>query len=234
MTSTKTAPKVVNCYYCGARIKQERDLIEKKIPLAVKGGTRMYRRKFHIECISEYLNTMDVEKETKEENKDWDKCYEFFKGLLDIDEGKKLDQHAVLRILGLRLGTYVPNGTNVRGLKRGYTFDTILNSMKFSAGDIRKSFGTLSFKNQKHKIDYAMKIVTSNINFIDNKMEAKVKAERKLDGTTIVIREEESLPTYSNKSTQSDSEKQVQDVLSQFSKQIEKKGELDELESLFV
>ena len=141
----------------------------------------MYTRKFHIWCVSEFVGNLEVEKDTQEENSEWEKCYEYFKVLLGIPEGKNLDQHATLRILGLRVGTYVPNGSNVRGISRGYDFETILMALKFSAGAVKKAFGTMQFKDQKHKIDYAMKIVTNNINFVSSKVEAKRWADIQLE-----------------------------------------------------
>lgn len=177
-----TTSKKLKCYHCGGIIENETtDLVLKKIPLSTKKGKRMYTRKFHIGCVSEFVDTLESEKETQEENSEWEKCYEYFKELLEVPEGMNLDQHATLRVLGLRVGTYVPNGSNVRGIKRGYDFETILMAMKFSSQSIKQAFGTMQFKDQKHKIDYAMKIVTNNINFVFNKMESKRRADKQLD-----------------------------------------------------
>lgn len=180
--SMSTTSKTVKCYHCGGAIKNETtDLVLKKIPLNTKSGKRMYTRKFHMGCVSDFVDRLEAEKETQEENSEWELCYEYFKELLGIPEGQNLDQHATLRILGLRVGTYVPNGHNVRGIRRGYDFETILMAMKFSSGAIKQSFGTMQFKDQKHKIDYAMKIVTNNINFVYGKLEAKKRADKQLD-----------------------------------------------------
>lgn len=174
--------KKSNCYHCGGVIANETiDLVLKKIPLSTKKGKRMYTRKFHMKCVSEFVDNLEVEKETQEENTEWEMCYEYFKDLLEIPEGKKLDSHAVLRILGTRVGKYIPQGNNVRGISRGYDFETILMAMKFSSMAIKQAFGTMQFKDQKHKIDYAMKIVTNNINFVDSKLESKRRADGKFE-----------------------------------------------------
>lgn len=174
--------KTLKCYYCGGEIEDEvHDLVIKPIPLHTKVGIRNYKRKFHIGCVSKFVSKLDTEKETGNENSDWDKCYQYAKELLNVKTGQNLDQHAINRLLGLRVGQYYPNGNNVRGLKRGYGYETILMTMKFSTGAIKQAFGTMQFKDQKHKIDYAMKIVTNNLNFIQGKIEARDKAIKSLD-----------------------------------------------------
>lgn len=220
-TSNKT-----KCYHCGGVITNEmRDLVLKKIPLSTKKGIRMYTRKFHTQCVSDFVDRLEVEKDTQEENKEWEKCYEYAKELLNIPEGMNLDSHFILRILGLRAGTYVPSGSNVRGIKRGYDFETILMTLKLSSGAIRQAFGTMQFKDQKHKIDYAMKIVTNNINFVYGKLEAKNKAEKKLDSVA-VERKDVVVGEYVTKA------KTDEKVSSLISKTI-KDDEMDDLMSLF-
>lgn len=196
MTKTR---KPLKCYYCGGIIEDEtHDLIIKPIPLHTKRGIVNYKRKFHTDCVSRFVSKLEVEKETKHENSDWEKCYEYAKELLNIGVGQNLDSHCTNRILGTRTGSYYPNGTNVRGLKRGYSFEVILTAMKFSSVQIRHAFDTMQFKDQKHKIDYMMKIVTNNINFVNSKVENKKRAESKLD-TVVVSMPNADIPSYSQK-----------------------------------
>lgn len=223
-----TKSKTIKCYHCGGKVENETtDLVLKKIPLHTKKGVRMYTRKFHVWCVSDFVDSLETEKETQAENKDWEKCYEYAKELLGIPEGKNLDSHFILRLLGLRAGTYVPNGSNVRGIKRGYDFETILTAMKFSSVAIRHAFGTMQFKDQKHKIDYAMKIITNNINFVYGKLENKKKADSKL---TIEPVEDVVLPEYTKKGKQENSSEKISSLISS---KISNDEEMDELLSLF-
>lgn len=226
--STKSKPKTVKCYHCGEKIQNETtDLVLKKIPLHTKKGVRMYTRKFHMRCVQDFVDTLEAEKESQAENKDWEKCYDYFKELLGIPEGKNLDQHATMRILGLRVGKYIPSGNNTRGIKRGYDFESILMTMKYSSQAIKTAFGTMQFKDQKHKIDYAMKIVTNNINFIDNKLSEKRKIENRFNTTETEVFKEQQTAKYDKKGTGN---------RGKISSMIEgnvSNNELDELEDLF-
>lgn len=186
------------CYHCGKLIETEQELAEKEIPLAVKGKYQYKRRKFHLDCLKEYVKTMENTKERKTEQSDFDKCYLYFKKTLDIPEDKALDEYAVLRLSGLRLGKFMPNGQNVRGLQRGYSFEVILTTMKFCSLTVNKAFSELSFTDQKHKVNFAMKIYIDNINFIDSKIRKLHKQEQmleKLQPTQV----EHELPKYIKK-----------------------------------
>ena len=177
----KKIQKPTKCYHCGREIRDSRDLVEKKIPLHTRSGIRMYRRKFHINCIPKYFENLDTESETMQEQSDWIKCYELFRKLLGIKEDAKLPKHAVMRLQGLRIGEYIPNGQNTRALERGYSFDVILNTMRFSSVAITDACKNVSFKDESHKINYCMSIIMSNINFMLKRMESKALTDKLLD-----------------------------------------------------
>lgn len=170
---------VAKCYHCGSKV-EERQLIKKDVPLHGKDGVRLVERVFHLSCVESYLGNMDEEKVSKEENSWWEKCYEKAKEIMDIPDGVGLDSFFTMRLLGLRVGKYSPKGINVRGISRGYDFETIHYTMMFCTVNISHAFSTMNFKDQKHKIDYAMKIITNNINFISQQVELKRKSDRRL------------------------------------------------------
>lgn len=172
-------PKRLECYYCGGALTEE-EMVEKRIPLATKSGIRKYKRKFHLQCVPEIIAERADEVKSKNEDYYWDKCYFYAKELMGLPDGKDLEQHFVMRIRGARVGKFYPNGTNVKGLNRGYDYETILTTMKFSSGAIRKAVATHSFENVEHKINYIMAIITKNLNFISSKVEANRKTKRKL------------------------------------------------------
>ena len=175
-----TETQVKNCHHCGG-IVEEIDLIIRPIPQATKHGVELVKRPFHQACLPKYKSIMEYESDTKEENSQWDECYKYFKDLLGIKDGHNLDSFATMRILGLRVGKYTPKGDNLRGIKRGYDFETILMTMKFCSLNIRTAFSTMSFKDQSHKVNYAMKLITDNVNFVAEKLERRRVADRKLD-----------------------------------------------------
>lgn len=172
-------PKRLECYYCGGALTEE-ELVIKKIPLVTKSGVRNYKRNFHLRCVPEIISERSDEVKSKNEDYYWDKCYFYAKELMELPDGKDLEQHFVMRIRGARVGKFYPNGTNVKGLKRGYDYETILTTMKFCSGSIRKIVATQSFESTEHKINYIMAIITNNLNFISSKVEANRKMKSKL------------------------------------------------------
>lgn len=143
----------------------------------------MYTRKFHRDCLKEYLVKNNDEEKLLAETDDWAEVYEYFKHqILNLDEGKNLSPHAVNRLQGLRVGQYMRSATNTRALKRGYPYKVILNTLKYSKRNIDYAVKHKDFKNDKHKIDYIMVIVQNNINFIQKRMDSlehqREKAEK--------------------------------------------------------
>ena len=117
----KKIQKPTKCYHCGREIRDSRDLVEKKIPLHTRSGIRMYRRKFHINCIPKYFENLDTESETMQEQSDWIKCYELFRKLLGIKEDSKLPKSS--RIKGrFELPLLVASKPSLLFISSKYTF----------------------------------------------------------------------------------------------------------------
>lgn len=169
------------CYYCGEKIAED-DLVKKKIPLHGRSGIRMYTRKFHRDCLKEYLVKNNDEEKLLAETDDWAEVYEYFKHqILNLDEGKNLSPHAVNRLQGLRVGQYMRSATNTRALKRGYPYKVILNTLRYSKRNIDYAVKHKNFKSEKHKIDYIMVIVQNNINFIQKRMDDLAHQREKVE-----------------------------------------------------
>lgn len=170
------------CYYCSKEL-DERDLVMKKFPLHTKKGIRMYTRKFHYDCLPKYIAENGNVESRAAETSDWDKVYKYFKfQIMHLDAGTNLSPHAVERLQGLRVGQYKPHATNTRTIKRGYSFAVILNTLKYSKRSIDYAMKHVHFKSDEHMIDYIMKIVQNNINFIQRRMKSlehqREKAEK--------------------------------------------------------
>jgi len=201
MTQNNKNNKPIKCYYCNEIIEKDSELVEKKIPLATKSGVRNYRRKFHIKCLEKFLEEYEDKELRKAENSDWDLVYQYFrKNILGYDNSTPIsDQHAIRRLLGLRLGQYYPSGSNTRILKRGYDFKTILITMKVCNPKIQAYLKTATFKNNKHKIDAIMKFITNEIDDVYNRIKAQSKEKEKLD--KIKIEQFDSRNNYERKGT---------------------------------
>ena len=229
----KATKQPSKCYHCGGFILNDADFVIRKVPLHTKSGIRNYKRTFHLNCMSNYSGIMETEKETKLEQSWWDKCYFYFKELLDIPEGKNLDEYAVKRLLGLRVGKFMPAANNVRGLKRGYDFETILMTMKFSSVAVKHAMNTTSFTNQEHKVNYAIKIIASNLNFVSQKVEGKRIVDKKLAAIPNITLDNSNIPEYHVKG-RDESTKKVSEVINTIlAKSYEEDDELKDIDALF-
>lgn len=173
--------KDIKCYFCGALIEKFSEQVEKKIPMATKGGIRNYRRQFHMKCLPKYVDGLEDKSLLSEENTEWDKVYQYFRSdILGLPETKPLDQHTIKRLLGLRLAQYYPSGNNTRILPRGYEFPVILVTLKVVKPKLISYLSTASFADAKHRTDGIMRFVTGEINDVYKRMEMQKKSNDKL------------------------------------------------------
>lgn len=178
---TSRKPRVQRCYYCNEELSDE-DLVIKPFPLRTKRGKRMYKRKFHYKCLPKYIKEHGNVVSRAQEDSDWDKVYKYFQHeILHIKPGNSMPQHAVERLLGLRVGKYKPHATNTRTIKQGYSFPVILNAMKFSKSEIEKATKRVSFNDEEHEINYVMKIIQQHLPFIQAKMDALEEQNRRIE-----------------------------------------------------
>ena len=183
----KDKEKVIKCYYCGSVIEYNNQLVEKRFPLACKGGKiRNFRRKFHIDCLPKYLEGVEDKELLSEENDDWKQVYNYFrKEILELPETKPLQKHEIQRLLGLRLGQYYPSGTNTRVLPRGYDFKTILITLKVIKPKLRGYASHANYVNHKHRVDSIMRFVTGEINDVQKRLDMQNKSNEKLEKDVI-------------------------------------------------
>lgn len=179
---TGIVPKVQRCYYCNEELSEQETVI-KEFPLACKNGkVRNYKRKFHYECLPKYIDKNGNVEEKERESSEWEEVYEYFKfHILGLPATATLDNYSVKRLLGLRVGKFMPNATNTRVVKTGYSYPTILNTMKYVKRQVENGFKMNSFNNEEHRINYAMSIISKNVNFIQRRMEVADKQSKQLD-----------------------------------------------------
>lgn len=200
----KKEPKPIKCYHCSGIIEKNNDLVEKKIPMATKRGKVEYRRRFHMACLHDFLESRDDYELNKKEDTDWDLVYRYFrKDILNQSESVTLDNHSVKRLKGLRLGQYYPSGNNTKILKRGYQFETILIAMKVVKAKINSLVGTQNFADQKHRVDWIMKFITNEIPDVQRRLDMKKRSEgqleAKLEQDEVYKEKQSTTPDYTPK-----------------------------------
>ncbi|HDR7263604.1 hypothetical protein [Bacillus sp. CH_203] len=173
--------KIQECYHCEGVIEKLSDLVIRKVPLATPTGIKQKNRQFHLKCLIEYNDKMEDMELRQQENSDWDDVYQYFRKEILGESGKeRLKSHAVNRLLGLRVGQYIPNGKNTRILKRGYDFKTILTTLKVVKTKVKAYTSTATFKDSKHKIDSIMRFVTAEIDDVHSRMQKQQASNEKL------------------------------------------------------
>ena len=188
MSAGKT-PKIQRCYYCN-EVLSDTDLVIKPIPLVCRGGKkRMYKRKFHFDCLPKFMSKHKNIEGKKQESDDWDLVYEYFRDrVMKLPVTSPLGSYATKRLLGLRVGSFMPNATNTRTIKKGYTFQVILAAMKIANIEIQSGFSNQKFKDFEHKVNFALYIINKHINFVQEKLDKVRKVNKATD--KIIIKEE--------------------------------------------
>ena len=178
----KKTPSPVKCYYCDNLIEYERELVTQKVPLVCKNGKiRYYTRKFHAECAVKYSKEREDTDKRKIETDDWNTLYNYVKKLM-VSENEQLDDFMRLRLQGMRVGKFAPNGTNVRMLDRGYPYKVILLTFKAYTPMIQQLLNERTFNDEKHRINLVMKIISQNISTIYRRYIELEKSKKLVEG----------------------------------------------------
>ena len=134
-------------------------------------------------------------KMSEEEKKDWNELCEYFKKeILGYGDDMKFPKFLALRLKGLQTGNFIVNKNNK--LQGNYTFQEILLTCKYSKLDIMIGFRSNSFVDEKHKINYAMSIIESNLNTIKERLKSRERQEKQIEQIEIA---EQSKIKYVNK-----------------------------------
>ena len=121
---------------------------------------------------------------SKEEKEQWNELCEYFKKeILGYGDDMKFPKFLALRLKGLQTGNFIVNKNNK--LQGSYTFQEILLTCKYSKLDIMIGFRSNSFVDEKHKINYAMSIIESNLNTIKERLKSRQQAEQKIESIEV-------------------------------------------------
>ena len=118
---------------------------------------------------------MARKKMNEKEKQDWEDLYYYVKNIMGYDENQSLSNTMVLRLKGLSTNKFIEN-KNVKSTAN-YSYETILNTFKFSSADIKNALRTVTWSNEIHKFNYILKIVEKNLNTVYMRMKNKEKAK---------------------------------------------------------
>lgn len=123
-------------------------------------------------------------KMTKEDKIAWDELYTYVKkNIMGYDDDQALSNAMVLRLKGLLTNKFMENN-NIQSTAN-YSYETILNTFKYSYLDIQKALRTNNFKDESHKFNYILKIVEKNINTVYVRMKNAQKAKEEAKNMAI-------------------------------------------------
>ena len=126
---------------------------------------------------------MAKKKMSEKDKQDWEALYFYVKNLLGYDENQALSSTMVLRLKGLLTNKFIENN-NIESTAN-YSYETILNTFKFSSLDIQKALRSNNFKDEMHRFNYLLKIVEKNINTVYVKMKNAEKAKEEAKNTVV-------------------------------------------------
>lgn len=115
---------------------------------------------------------------SKQEKADWDELYEYVRTeVMGYDQNQSLSSEMVLRLKGLLSNKFMENN-HIQGTA-SYSYKTVLNTFKYCSLDIQRGLRSNSFRDERHRFNYVLKIVESNLNTVYTRMKNAVKAEEK-------------------------------------------------------
>jgi len=178
------------CFYCKEMIE------DNPVKYNVSNTDREVIKSFHQNCLDIYI---DEKQRSIKENDDWNELYQYIKKeIFSYNEYMKLSSYMVLRLQGLRNGTFsARKNSKVFLSSEGYQYKTILLTFKIKKMDILNSLKTVNFKDEQHKINYIMTIISNSINDVCLRIKQKEESEKKLNNIEISIPKSEE--EYLNK-----------------------------------
>lgn len=113
-----------------------------------------------------------------QDKEDWNELYEYVrKNVMGYDENQSLSREMVLRLKGLLNNKFMAN--NSIDDTASYSYKTVLNTFKFCMSDIQKGLRINEFRDERHKINYIMKIVESNLNTVYIRMKKSEESKER-------------------------------------------------------
>ena len=118
---------------------------------------------------------MARKKMSEKEKIDWENLYNYVKKIMGYDKDQALSKNMVLRLKGLTTNKFMEN-KKIEDTAN-YSYEVILNTFKYCSPDIQRVFNSMTFVDEMHKFNVALKIVERNINTVYMKMKKVEKAK---------------------------------------------------------
>lgn len=139
---------------------------------------------------------------TEKEIETWNEVYDYFRyNILCYEEGQSLPKSTALRLKGMLEGKFMVN--NSTESLANYSYEVLLNTLKYSRPDIQRGFNNNTFNDEKHRTNYALKIIEENLNTVYVKMESAKKTKEKMDSidTSIITHKGAEYKTSNRKTS---------------------------------
>lgn len=124
---------------------------------------------------------------TQKEQDDWLALCKYIEEKVMGYTDKVLSKNMCIRLKGMRYGKQM--GNNKLRDRAKYSYQVILNTVKYSMPAIRTAMSKNSFSDENHKFNYAMRIVDGNLNTVAMSMERAEKAKREIEEAKPVVAE---------------------------------------------
>lgn len=139
-------------------------------------STKLRNKKIQSCGCDKIKKASEHKKMTEREIQDWNNLYEYVrKNIMGYDENQALSSTMCLRLKGLLVNKFMFNNKQKDGAN--YSYEVILNTFKYCYNNIQKALRANRFKDERHKFNYVLKIVESNINDVYLKMKNVEKAK---------------------------------------------------------
>lgn len=172
-----------DCYHCGKKIETAKEHVIKPVQLDKSGGSVLVNRDFHISCARSFQVSYELEKKEQDENEWFRKAHDKLADMTGVG-----GTYLAMRIKGLRVDEYIPKGTNTIGVDRGYSYESIYNTILFCTQKIHTAIRTKKFSDEKHLVNYVMYILKDNVAFIDKRTKNRVVSDRTIEKTFEKVR----------------------------------------------
>lgn len=99
--------------------------------------------------------------------------------VLRHDDNQKMSRNDVLRLRGLMYGKRYADNRIEDEAK--YSFECLLNTIKYSMPDINRALDRVQFEDENHKFNYVLRIIGGNLNTVYMRMKRAKKKEEEIE-----------------------------------------------------
>ena len=119
-------------------------------------------------------------RQSQKDTDTWNEILSYMEyNVLRHDDNQKMSRNDVLRLRGLMYGKrYADNRTEDEAK---YSFECLLNTIKYSMPDINRALDRVQFKDENHKFNYVLRIIGDNLNTVYMRMKQAKKKEEEIE-----------------------------------------------------